>query len=227
MSLNKTALSDQVADELLKIINSEYGEGDKIPNEMQLAARMNVSRTTIREAIKFLCAMNVVEIRRGKGTFVCGNPGLVKDPLGYRFLEKKKVTKELLEMNLIFAPEIAALAALKATPETIDKLREASNKVKDSLEEFEGETIGIIQLIQLEMDFHECIARSCDNSMIVRIAPIIAEGLKELCYSNASLITRFLGKYHEEMIEAITNRDADKARTYMKKYLLTLEQRLA
>ena len=227
MSSNKTALSEQVADQLLNIIESEYCEGDKIPNEMELADRLEVSRTTIREAIKSLSAMNVVEIRRGKGTFVCGSPGLLKDPLGYRFLEKKKATKDLLEMSLIFEPEIAALATQKATAEDIEKLKDVLNEIHLQLEEFEKGNVGIIQLIQIEMKFHEYVADCCSNNMIARIVPIINEGLKELYYMNAPLITQFLGKYHKDIIEAIAHKDPGKARKFMRMHLLAIQQPFA
>ncbi|SHI02983.1 DNA-binding transcriptional regulator, FadR family [Sporobacter termitidis DSM 10068] len=219
MSTVKRALSEQTADEILKIINSEYRAGDKIPNEMELAKSLQVSRTTIREAIKLLCAINVVEIRRGNGTFVCGNPGMIKDPMGYRFLDKHKLVRDLYEMCLLFEPEIAALAAEKAIPVLLSKLKDASKNLAASIEDYNKGLIGIIQLIQSASDFHLAIAQCCDNNTLSRFEPLIIEGLLDSYYWNASLLTRYLSKYQDDLVAAIVNKQPDKAREYMRLHL--------
>ena len=65
-------LSQSIADTLLSMITIEkrFSAGDKLPNENELSAELNISRTTLREAIRILVAYNVLEIQRGKGTFV-------------------------------------------------------------------------------------------------------------------------------------------------------------
>ena len=69
---NRTSsLAEQVADQINQvIIDQNINAGEKLPNEFELAARLNVGRGTIREAVKLLVARNCLEIRRGKGTFV-------------------------------------------------------------------------------------------------------------------------------------------------------------
>lgn len=65
-------LSDDIADVILSMITVEkkYNPGDKLPNEMELSEQLGVSRITLREAIRILVTANVLEIKRGKGTFV-------------------------------------------------------------------------------------------------------------------------------------------------------------
>ena len=65
-------LSQSIADTLLSMITIEkrFSAGDKLPNENELSEELNISRTTLREAIRILVAYNVLEIQRGKGTFV-------------------------------------------------------------------------------------------------------------------------------------------------------------
>lgn len=63
------SLTERVADEIVRtIIGKELNPGDKLPNEFELAAKLGVGRSTVREAIKALVSRNVVEIRRGAGT---------------------------------------------------------------------------------------------------------------------------------------------------------------
>lgn len=224
MDINKKTLSEQTADKILKLINQKYSADDQIPNEMELAKQLNVSRTTVREAIKLLCAINAVEIRRGKGTFVCGNPGMIKDPFGYRFFDKHKLVSELYEMCILFEPEIAALAAKKAKPEALKGLKAASEKIYSSIQAYKNGSIGIIQLIQSESDFHAKIANCCDNSMMTRFVPLIVDGLLEIYYWNAPLLTQFLTEYHDELVCAICSGDSEKAREYMRRHLLKAKE---
>ena len=71
MGKNKR-LSDDVAETIMSMIKVEkkYNPGDKLPNELQLSEELGVSRITLREAIRILVARNVLEIKRGKGTFI-------------------------------------------------------------------------------------------------------------------------------------------------------------
>ena len=70
--MRKSKLSEQTADRLYEMIAAEgrYLPGSKLPNENELSGELQVSRTTLREAISFLVAQGVLEIRRGRGTFV-------------------------------------------------------------------------------------------------------------------------------------------------------------
>ena len=65
-----------------RIITNDIQRGEKLPNEFELAESLNVGRGTIREAVKLLVSRNILEIRRGKGTFVAQEPGVADDPYG-------------------------------------------------------------------------------------------------------------------------------------------------
>ena len=107
-------LSQSIADTLLSMITIEkrFSAGDKLPNENELSAELNISRTTLREAIRILVAYNVLEIQRGKGTFVTQAAFEQQSNLGQ--LSNIKVNaKDLYEMRLIFEPEAAYLAAIR------------------------------------------------------------------------------------------------------------------
>lgn len=78
----------------------------------------------MREATKALVSRNILEVHRGNGTFVCEQTGLVQDPLGLRFQpDKKRLGLDLCEVRLMIEPEIAALAAQKATEEEIARMQ--------------------------------------------------------------------------------------------------------
>jgi hypothetical protein len=82
-------LSEKIAYNLSEAIKDGFfAPGEQLPPEMELSEKLSVSRATLREAIKFLESMNVVEVRRGIGTFVSQVPGLSDDALGLRFVDR-------------------------------------------------------------------------------------------------------------------------------------------
>ena len=109
MDEKKNTLSENIADDILSMItiDKKFKAGDKLPNENELSEQLKVSRTTLREAIRFLVAHNVLEVRRGKGTFV----KLVsekEDKYGLKELSfLQPDIKDLYEMRLIFEPQAA------------------------------------------------------------------------------------------------------------------------
>jgi len=212
---DKVLLSEKVANNVKNlIIDNELQPGDKLPNEIQLAKILNVSRSTVREAIKILVSRNILEIKRGKGTFVCEKPGIATDPLGVTFMNKKDLLLYLFETRLIIEPEIAALAAKRATEKNVKALEAAFVKMKNDILEGKDHT-------ETDMDFHNIIAKSSQNPIIKRIVPIINDSIKEgyletkdIPESGEKVIS-----YHEKVLEAIKNKDEKAARQYMKEHV--------
>ena len=124
---NRTSsLAEQVADQINQvIIDQNINAGEKLPNEFELAARLNVGRGTIREAVKLLVARNCLEIRRGKGTFVVEKPGQIEDPLGFAYVKDKiTLAVDLMELRLQLEPWVAQLAAQRIEETEKDTLRQ-------------------------------------------------------------------------------------------------------
>ena len=115
--INYKSLPEKTADVISDILYREnYRVGAKLPNEIELAKSLEVSRTTVRQAIKILTERNVLEVRRGSGTFVSSKLGMSDDPLGLSMIcDKDKLVMDLLEVRLLIEPKMAALAAENAT----------------------------------------------------------------------------------------------------------------
>jgi len=84
----KMLLSDKVVESIETAIKSGFYQlGDQMPNELQLAEELGVSRATLREAIKILISKNIFEVKRGVGTFISKTPGFSVDALGLEFID--------------------------------------------------------------------------------------------------------------------------------------------
>ena len=104
------------------IIQRQMKPGDRLPTEKELADLFGVSRSTLRSAMKFLRAENVVVIRQGSGTFVSAGTGIGEDPLGLHFTNQENLIENLFETRMLIEPQIAGLACHRATPQDIKNL---------------------------------------------------------------------------------------------------------
>ena len=119
--MKKISLSQQTARRLYSLIAAEkkLSPGEKLPNEVELSQEMGVSRATLREAIRELATQGVLEVRRGRGTFVSQQVEEIND-FGFSSLDQVKgQLRDLFELRAVFEPEMAALACRRATNEEL------------------------------------------------------------------------------------------------------------
>lgn len=203
-------LPERVAEQLMELIRDrELQVGEKLPNEFEMAERLHVGRGTIREAVKILVSRNVVEIRRGCGTFVCEHPGMVDDPLGLSFVaDKYKLALDLCEVRMIIEPEIAAMAAERANEEDIKAMEEAVLAVEELCKKQKP-------YVEQDVRFHEQIARSTSNVVIPNIISTIQSAIHVFMdVTDTSLIDMTI-ETHRKIFEAIKAHQPEEARAAM------------
>lgn len=207
-------LPEKVAEQIVELIaNRQYMSGDKLPNEFEMAGQLQVGRGTIREAMKILVSRNIVEIRRGCGTFVCKHPGRVEDPLGFSFVEnKKKLALDLYELRMIIEPEIAALAAQRGEPEDIRRLREAAKRVEELCRKGEDHA-------REDMEFHEQLAKCSHNQVMPRLMPVIHSAVSIFIEMTNSGLRMETIRSHEAIVKAVEHGNQEEARAAMREHL--------
>jgi DNA-binding FadR family transcriptional regulator len=188
--------------------------GDKLPNEMELAERFNVSRPTIREAVKALVSQNVIEIRRGKGTFVSQNPGVMDDPLGLDFMQESELLHALAETRLLIEPALSRLAAEKADREDFEDIALHIRKMEEEVQRHQVE-------MDSDLEFHRCIVRAAGNPIMMRIVPVLLDAIKTT-YEDAprtSADHKQALKEHRIIFEALKKRSPEEASRAMLRHL--------
>ena len=213
-SYNKKPLAEQVAEHILKgIVENGLEAGDKIPNEFELAEAIGVGRGTVREAIKILASRQVVEIRRGAGTFVSENQGMVEDPLGLSFLkDKTHLALDLLAVRMMLEPEIAALAARNASHKQMGELKDQMNKVEDLINSGEDHT-------REDILFHQKIAVCSGNMVVEKLVPIINSAVTLFVDVTKARLGKETIETHREIVDCISRRDSEGARCAMNMHL--------
>lgn len=212
---NEGSLTKRVSEQILQlIIGHDIACGEKLPNEFELAESLNVGRGTVREAVKLLVSRNVLEIRRGKGTFVTQKPGVSDDPLGLAFFNDKfKLISDLIEIRLFLEPQIAALAAKRAQESEIQQMKQLCDKIEQAASQKEDYTA-------LDVELHTCIAKSTRNLVIPNLIPVINDGIS--LYNRFPKYSQLMSALyiHREIIDAISEHDANKASDAMLRHLI-------
>lgn len=212
--LDKRPLPQIIADKIIDLIESkELLLGEKLPSEQELMKELSVGRGTIREAIKSLVSRNIVEIRRGVGTFVAEKTGVVEDPLGFSFINnKKKLVKDSMDVRLLLEPSIAKWAARNATDSEILEIIELSNKIETAILNNENYS-------DLDVEFHTKIANSSRNLVVENLIPILNMNIRSLIDVTHSVLKEHTISSHKKIANAIKERNEEMAEQSMKEHI--------
>ncbi|NLZ49141.1 MAG: FadR family transcriptional regulator [Clostridiales bacterium] len=217
MPKKEKLLAESVAEDILAMItiDKRFLPGDKLPNEIELSSELKVSRTTLREAIRILTSHNVLEIKRGKGTFISNNLNL-NDPLGLDELNNVRHNiKDLYEIRLIFEPKIAYYAATRATDKELERILYYGKLEEETILKKEDRT-------EVEQAFHKSIVKATHNEFMNRLMPIIYKAIYQgviLSNENPAMIEETIND-HRMIMNFLANRDAEGAETAMKLHII-------
>lgn len=141
------------------IMSGELGPGDRLPPENALSERLGLSRSSLREAVKALVAMRVLDVRRGDGTYVTSlEPSLLTEAMAFVVdLHLESSLLDLLEVRRILECASARRAALASTPELVSALR-----AEIPTADVDSET-----LVQADLRFHRLLAGASGNDYLV------------------------------------------------------------
>ncbi len=169
-ALKKSALSENIVDQLLSLIRErELHPGDKLPPERELALQLHVSRPSLREALRALAIMNVIEIRQGDGTYVTSlEPNLLMAHLDFVFALTDTTFLELFEARRILEPGIAALAAMHITAEELAMLERCYARSLEDAHDLE-------RFVEDDLELHEIIAKAAKNTILQRFMTSVSQ----------------------------------------------------
>lgn len=208
--IKNTLLAEQVQEQLYDYITAHSMKpGDKLPNEFKLAEQFGVGRSTVREAVKLLVSRNVLETRRGSGTYVKDLIPADMDPLNLRSVQDKvALAMDLVDLRLILEPGIAELAAYNATEEEIRYLQELCDATEYKIE-------NNLYYIQDDIDFHTYIARCSKNKVVEQLISIIETAVLMFVNITHRQLMKETVTTHRAITKAIADHDPIGARSAM------------
>lgn len=210
-----------------KILSAQIKKGDKLPSERELSDQMGVSRTSIREAIRVLETMGLIESKQGEGNFICSNveKSLI-EPLSIMFKLNEGTWDNILELREVLELQTAKIAAEKATDEEVKELGKLIERMK---EEIEGERREKI-LVTIDQKFHNKIASISKNYLIENFFMTSSKLFEEFIEDARGKIIEvhsdenILFTEHCDIYEAIKERNPDLAYEKMKKHMYLIRK---
>jgi GntR family transcriptional repressor for pyruvate dehydrogenase complex len=219
-AVQKTRVSKEIIEQVRDLITSgRMKPGDRLPAERQLAQALSVGRSAVREAIRALESLGVVEARAGEGTFVAAQPGSQgRDPITTSLFQAWSTQRNLFEVRRVLEPGMAALAARRATAEDIEKLRAILN-------EQEVEIRNGNSAVKQDAMFHYLIASVTGNEVLVRIVDSLMDLLQKTRETSLQT-TKRRGqslKQHRAILSAIEARSPVAAERRMRDHIRAIE----
>ena len=216
------AVTDEAIDKIKEmIVSGELGPGARLPKEADLADRLGLSRNSLREAVKALSLINVLDVRHGDGTYVTSlDPRLLLDAMSFVVeLHRDDTVLEFLEVRRILEPAATAMAAVVMTDPQIDNLR----AVLDSL----GENPTVEELVANDLEFHRAIAIGSGNTVLYSLIESLsgpttrARVWRGLTQVGALARTR---DQHVAICESIASRRPELARSWATIHIAGVEE---
>src|SRR5271166_4312178 len=203
------------------VLNGTLKPGDQLPAERELAQRLGVSRTAVREAVKTLREKGLVEAYSGRGTFITnGTSQAARQSFDLMVkIGQQEGSPHLAELRLILEPGIAAMAATRVKEEDLAAMREAVT-VMDRSQKDPG------AYIEADLDFHLALAEAAANPLILSLIDSIVGLLREqrIKIFNVEGGPQRGQFHHKRILEAVERHDPEMARNAMRAHLEQVRQ---
>ena len=206
---NRTSVTDDAITSIRHmILTGELAPGDRLPPEADLAAKLGLSRTSLREAVRALTVLGVIETRQGDGSYITGlGPELLLGALGLAVdLQREDTMPDLVAVRRILEPAATALAATRVTAADLELIRSYIHPSTDREQAPEQ--------VELDWEFHHAIARASGNPLLsVLLDGLAAPTVRMRVWRGMSvpgILERTLEE-HRAIADALEAHDADLA----------------
>ena len=219
-SIRRNKVYEEVARQLERMILKKLHPGDKLPSERELAETLGVSRSSIRDAIRSLELIGLVEPRQGSGTVVREiSADTVMNPLTNVLRHKVELVTELIDFRKMLEPPLSARAATHATEDELAEMEEILHRQETK---FRAGQLAIEE----DSEFHYAIAMASGNSVVLKVLDVLMDLLRdtrERSLQTAGRPHKSLAG-HRKILAAIKKRDAEAAKAAMRRHIEDVEE---
>ena len=222
--VTKLSISEEIARQIMDLIaDGTLKPGQRLLSERELCGLFGASRSSLREALRCLSIVGVLNARVGEGTSVAEDGGkFLRKIMEWRLISENHDIENLLEVRIALEGVSAANSALHASPEDIEKARKLLAQMKSALKDKK-------QFAVLDLEFHITLANAAGNAVLSDLISVIRSQLartlnRVLKLPNALPLSL---KEHTAIFEAIERRDPEGARQAMHAHLDAVLERYA
>jgi GntR family transcriptional regulator, transcriptional repressor for pyruvate dehydrogenase complex len=218
--VRRNRVYEEVAKQIERLILNKLRPGDKLPSERELADMLRVSRGSIRDAIRGLELMGLVEPRQGTGTIVreVSADSLV-NPFANALKRRKELVSELLDFRKMLEPPLAARAATHASPEELSEMEEILRRQEEKQRQGDA-------AVAEDAEFHYSVALASDNSVVLKVIDILMDLLRDTRARSLQVEGRPQKSLsgHRRILAAIKRHDGEAAKAAMRRHLEDVEE---
>lgn len=225
--LNKA--SQQIVSQIRALIfEGKLARGDKLPPESALLEQFHVSKQTLKEGLRALEYMGLLDIRKGVtgGAFVVEvDTEVIREVLANFLYFKNLTIRNLSEVRKIVEPYAASMAAQNISEEDLRALRDL---IESSRQQQSGDLYSS-EMAKTDLEFHRVIANSTRNPILVLMVDFVETvmaDLKKIVKPGVPFSAAVL-KAHEKIYDAISKRDSQRAASEMREHVLEVEENIA
>jgi len=212
----RTTLTATAFEQLIShVVKGTWKPGDRIPPERELCQQLGIARTSLREALKAMELVGMVDSRVGDGTFVCPRSEFLSRPLLWAFTGvDHDELHDIMEARTIIEVNLAGLAAERASDEGIAHIRQAVQMMRDSIAR--GDSI-----LEADMAFHLAIAAAARNEALRNAVQLLRNLTRQWIHFKLLMpgVPANVLKRHEAIYRAIVQRKPAAARNAMRTHL--------
>ncbi|MDJ0318010.1 MULTISPECIES: FadR/GntR family transcriptional regulator [Arthrobacter] len=202
------------------IISGELCAGDRLPPEKELSEKLGLSRSSLREAVKALEIIRVLDVRRGDGTYVTSlEPQLLTEAMSFIVdLHQDESILDIFAVRRILEPAAAAIAAGRITAAQISALRATMDNI--------DEETSVEQLVEHDLIFHQLITAAANNSYLASVLDALSSSTVRARIwrglTQEKAVDRTLSE-HAAIIEALERGDAELAKSLLTVHISGVE----
>jgi GntR family transcriptional repressor for pyruvate dehydrogenase complex len=218
--IRRNKVYEEVAKQIERLILKKLKPGDKLPSERELAEMLQVSRSSIRDAIRGLELMGLVEPRQGAGTIVRElSAESVVNPFANSLKHQRDQISELLDFRKMLEPPLAARAATHATDDEIAEMEEILQRQENKM------ALGEAAVAE-DTEFHYSIALASGNTVVLKVLDVVMDLLRETRERSLQVEGRAQRSLagHRRILAAIKRRDAESAKAAMRRHVEDVEE---
>lgn len=218
-AIRRSKVYEDVAKQIERYISEQLRPGDKLPPERQLAELLKVSRSSVRDAIRTLELIGMVEPRQGAGTVVRQAPAHpAVTPISSVLMRKRKSIAELLDVRKMLEPPLAARAATNASDEELDEMEDILRRQQQKMQRGE-------MAIEEDTEFHYAIALAANNDVVLKVLDVLMDLLRDTRERSLQVEGRLQKSFagHERILAALKRRDPKAAQAAMCRHIENIE----
>lgn len=206
-SFGESMVRSSVALQLLEriksaLIRGDLQPGDYLPSETELTNSLGIGKSSVREAIKMLQAIGIVEVKRGQGTMIRREPGTpLVDPMAFSMILARGMTRDVLEFRLMFEPAYTLQAMNSATENDHQRIQQSIDAMEEAIQSG-------AQTSQHDIAFHRAILHSTHNPMTIRVGETLLQLIEAALETSMRSLPETALKDHKAIYKAFKAGDS-------------------